>query len=81
MDKKLFNECILCKNIPQQILKEIEEIDKEIPESIFTDIFNSPEMESFTKSIKPPTLEHVEKKSVLLSSVKLKKGKKSHKNL
>lgn len=69
MDRRLFEESVLCANLPATVLDEIEKVDPEIPTELLDSIFNS-DMESFLNSVRLPDVEKTEKSSRLLRDVK-----------
>lgn len=81
MSKKLFNEHVLCKELPSEIIMEIEKIDKEIPKELFDEIYASSTMEEFIASLQLPKEQHNNKNSELLSLVKEKVACESSKSL
>lgn len=72
MDKRLFEESVLCANLPPAVLEEIEKMDPEIPAELFDCIFDSSMMDSFLDSVCLPEVERMEKDSKLLKDVKSK---------
>lgn len=79
MDKKLFDEKHLTKNIPKEIIDTINQIDNETSQ-IYETIFNSKELFTFIDSIALPEIEKIEKKSALLEDVKKINKKKTSKH-
>ncbi len=70
MNKNLFNEIQLCKNLPKSVLKEINYIDREIPQNLFDKIFESKELESYVNSMEIPKVEEISEKSSLKNEIK-----------
>lgn len=75
MDKRLFEESVLCANLPDTVLVEIEKIDPEIPTELFDSIFDSNVMSSFLDSVRLPEVVKAERDSKLLKDVKSRLGK------
>lgn len=72
MDRKLFTEELLCRNIPRRVMELIEEIDAEIDPSVLDQIHGSPEVGMFVESLRAPRVAEDEKASVLLDNIKNK---------
>lgn len=70
MDRRLFEESVLCGNLPAAVLDEIERMDPKIPTELLDSIFNSDMMGSFLSSVRLPDVERTEKSSRLLRDVK-----------
>lgn len=75
MDKRLFEESVLCANLPDTVLVEIEKIDPKIPTELFDSIFDSNVMSSFLDSVRLPEVVKAERDSKLLKDVKSRLGK------
>jgi hypothetical protein len=72
MDRKLFDECRLVKNLPKAIVEEIETKENEIPSDLFDKIFESEELKRFMNSPVLPKVEEITKKSILAAEFKKK---------
>lgn len=70
MDRRLFEESVLCANLPAAVLEEIEKMDAKIPAELLDSIFGSDMMASFLDSVRLPEVEKTEKSSKLLKDVK-----------
>lgn len=70
MDKKLFSENLLTKNLSENIVKQIEKIDSSINPEFFENIINSDEMGLFIASLKVPKYVAETNFSVLLQNMK-----------
>jgi len=69
MQKKFCTEEVLSAGINRDILRLV---GGDIPEELFEEIRNSPEMKQFLDSIKTPVPEDVVKKSVLLERMRFR---------
>lgn len=81
MDKKLFNESTLSRNVQVEILEKINEIESTIPPEIFESIFNSENMKEFLNSVELPKYTIGEKKSELFTAIKKKERMAKKHNL
>lgn len=81
MDKKLFNESTLSRNVQAEILEKINEIESTIPPEIFESIFNSENMKEFLNSVELPKYTTGERKSELFAAIKKKERMTKKHNL
>lgn len=72
MDKKLFEEEELLRQLPKEVIELIDTISSVPTDAVREIIMNSEEMGEFQRSITLPELEKVEKKSMLVEDVKLR---------
>lgn len=72
MDKKLFEEEQLTKNIPKKVMEIINAMDSEKTHRICECIFNSCDLSNFVSSISLPQFEEIEKKSALVEEARIK---------
>lgn len=70
MDRKLFDEAHLIKNLPKHIIKTINSMEQEIQQELFDRIFDSEELGSFFSSTTLPKIQEISKKSVLAMEAK-----------
>lgn len=72
MDRKLFDEAHLLKNLPKTIISAINSIENDISPSLFDRVFESEELKCFISSPILPKVEETCKKSILAMEVKKK---------
>lgn len=72
MDKKLFEEEVLTRNLPKEVLDAIDAIDSKSTQHICDHIFNSDQMDEFLRSVCLPKVEETDRTSVLLEEAKTK---------
>lgn len=72
MDRKLFDEAHLIKNLPKCIIKEISSLEKDIPLSLFDKIFDSDDLKACVSSTTLPLVQEISKKSVLAMEARKK---------
>lgn len=79
MDKNIFAEDILTKNIPVDVVEHIEKIESSIDPGLFNVILESPELKQFISSLKAPNVARQNRTSVLLQNIK-NNGESKHEN-
>lgn len=77
MDKKLFNEEILSKNIPKSVISIIDRMEFKIESGIFGKIYESEEMREFERSMRVPVADEYRQTAVLLDNLKIKYSNKT----